>query len=221
MPATPGYVSETVTQQSETVDGIGLGVSAGPVTRNINTALQAQAFRQSSTVAGLADDSDRVAGDRCRAGHARPGRRHRQPAWRLAKSVLHPAQQSRRPNPANRVVASARWSMINFVRHPHRSARRRRPTSSARSQSDLGYRSQLSNEIVTLKLAQRPIWRDQQCSGRSTRWWPNGDMLITAACCRSTRPDPYQRWNVRRHELSRRRHSGITLERPTLPAAAS
>jgi flagellar hook-associated protein 1 len=50
---TPGYVSETATQQSETIDGIGLGVIAGPVTRDLDTALQAQAFQQDSTVAGL------------------------------------------------------------------------------------------------------------------------------------------------------------------------
>ncbi|HVC59545.1 MAG TPA: flagellar hook-associated protein FlgK [Acetobacteraceae bacterium] len=50
---TPGYVSETATQQSVTADGMGLGVAAGPVTRDINTALQAQAFQQNSTVAGL------------------------------------------------------------------------------------------------------------------------------------------------------------------------
>jgi flagellar hook-associated protein 1 FlgK len=50
---TPGYVAETATQTSETQGGIGLGVVTGPVTREINTALQAQAFRQNSTVAGL------------------------------------------------------------------------------------------------------------------------------------------------------------------------
>lgn len=50
---TPGYVAETATQQSETADGVGLGVVAGPATRDLNTALQAQAFQQNSTVAGL------------------------------------------------------------------------------------------------------------------------------------------------------------------------
>ncbi len=50
---TPGYVAETATQQSETVAGLGLGVVTGPVTREIDTALQAQAFQQASTVAGL------------------------------------------------------------------------------------------------------------------------------------------------------------------------
>jgi flagellar hook-associated protein 1 FlgK len=50
---TPGYVSETATQTSETEAGIGLGVVSGPVTREINTALQAQAFQQNSSVAGL------------------------------------------------------------------------------------------------------------------------------------------------------------------------
>ena len=33
---TPGYVSETGTQQSETADGVGLGVVTGPVTRDID-----------------------------------------------------------------------------------------------------------------------------------------------------------------------------------------
>jgi flagellar hook-associated protein 1 FlgK len=50
---TPGYVAETATQQSLTEDGIGLGVASGPVTRNLNAALQAQAFQQNSTVSNL------------------------------------------------------------------------------------------------------------------------------------------------------------------------
>ena len=50
---TPGYVAEIATQQSATVDGIGLGVVSGPATRYIDAALQAQAFQQNSTVAGL------------------------------------------------------------------------------------------------------------------------------------------------------------------------
>jgi flagellar hook-associated protein 1 FlgK len=50
---TPGYVAETATQQSETADGVGYGVIAGPVIRDLDTALQAQAFQQNSTVAGL------------------------------------------------------------------------------------------------------------------------------------------------------------------------
>jgi flagellar hook-associated protein 1 FlgK len=50
---TPGYVTENATQQSATADGIGLGVVSGPVTRNIDTAVQAQAFQQNSIVAGL------------------------------------------------------------------------------------------------------------------------------------------------------------------------
>jgi flagellar hook-associated protein 1 FlgK len=50
---TPGYVSETATQEAETIDGIGLGVVAGPVTRDLDTAVQAQAFQQDTAVAGL------------------------------------------------------------------------------------------------------------------------------------------------------------------------
>lgn len=50
---TPGYVAETATQESATAGGIGFGVASGPVTRDINTALQTQAFQQNSNVAGL------------------------------------------------------------------------------------------------------------------------------------------------------------------------
>lgn len=50
---TPGYVVETQTQQSLAADGMGLGVVTGPVTRDVNTALQAQAFQQNGIVAGL------------------------------------------------------------------------------------------------------------------------------------------------------------------------
>jgi flagellar hook-associated protein 1 FlgK len=50
---TPGYVAETATQTSATEGGVGLGVVSGPVIRTINTALQAQAFQQNSSVAGL------------------------------------------------------------------------------------------------------------------------------------------------------------------------
>ncbi len=50
---TPGYVAETATQSSATEGGIGLGVVTGPTTRNLDTAVQAQAFQQNSLVAGL------------------------------------------------------------------------------------------------------------------------------------------------------------------------
>jgi flagellar hook-associated protein 1 len=50
---TPGYVTETSTQQALTADGVGLGVVSGPVTRNLDTALQAQVFQQNAIVAGL------------------------------------------------------------------------------------------------------------------------------------------------------------------------
>jgi len=50
---TPGYVAETATQEELTANGVGLGVVAGPVTRNLDTSLQAQVFQQNATVAGL------------------------------------------------------------------------------------------------------------------------------------------------------------------------
>ena len=50
---TPGYVAETTTQEELTANGVGLGVVTGPVTRNLDAALQAQVFQQNATVAGL------------------------------------------------------------------------------------------------------------------------------------------------------------------------
>ena len=50
---TPGYVTETATQEDLTSNGIGIGVIAGPVTRNVDASLQAQVFQQNATVAGL------------------------------------------------------------------------------------------------------------------------------------------------------------------------
>jgi len=96
---TPGYVAETATQQSETVDGLGLGVVTGPVTREIDTALQAQAFQQASTVAGLQTTQtalqaiDAVQGTLARAATS--------PACSAAcRTVLHLAQRSQQPDAA-------------------------------------------------------------------------------------------------------------------------
>jgi flagellar hook-associated protein 1 FlgK len=51
--STPGYAVESRSQQALTADGVGLGVVSGPVTRDINAALQTQAFQQNAVVAGL------------------------------------------------------------------------------------------------------------------------------------------------------------------------
>ncbi|MBV9249376.1 MAG: flagellar hook-associated protein FlgK [Acetobacteraceae bacterium] len=50
---TPGYITETASQQSLTADGVGMGVVTGVATRNVDTALQANSIRQNSTVADL------------------------------------------------------------------------------------------------------------------------------------------------------------------------
>jgi flagellar hook-associated protein 1 FlgK len=51
--STPGYAAEIATQQSLVGGGEGLGVRAGPATRDVDTALQAEVFGQNATVAGL------------------------------------------------------------------------------------------------------------------------------------------------------------------------
>jgi flagellar hook-associated protein 1 FlgK len=51
--STPGYAEEISTQTSLTASGQGMGVLTGAVVRQINLQLQAQAFQQNATVAGL------------------------------------------------------------------------------------------------------------------------------------------------------------------------
>jgi flagellar hook-associated protein 1 FlgK len=51
--ATPGYAVEVGSQQALTADGVGLGVSTGPATLQIDQALQSSVVQQNATVTGL------------------------------------------------------------------------------------------------------------------------------------------------------------------------
>lgn len=51
--STPGYSVEIGTQQSVTAGGDGMGVRSGPAIRTVDTAMQAEVYRQNATVAGL------------------------------------------------------------------------------------------------------------------------------------------------------------------------
>ena len=50
---TPGYVREIANQRDLSVDGQGMGVVSGPVTRALNAQQQADLFSQNATVSGL------------------------------------------------------------------------------------------------------------------------------------------------------------------------
>jgi flagellar hook-associated protein 1 FlgK len=51
--STPGYATETATQQAITAGGQGMGVLTGPTMRQVNAALEASLTAQNSTVSGL------------------------------------------------------------------------------------------------------------------------------------------------------------------------
>ena len=51
--STPGYSVEIGTQQSLTAGGEGMGVRSGPAIRMVDATMQAEAYRQNATVAGL------------------------------------------------------------------------------------------------------------------------------------------------------------------------
>lgn len=51
--STPSYAVETLDTESLTAGGIGMGVTTGPATQNVDQALQAEVLTQNSAVAGL------------------------------------------------------------------------------------------------------------------------------------------------------------------------
>ncbi len=51
--STPGYSVEIGTQQSVTAGGEGMGVRSGPAIRMVDATMQAEAYKQNATVAGL------------------------------------------------------------------------------------------------------------------------------------------------------------------------
>ncbi len=59
--ATPSYARESVADSSESAGGMGMGVTAGPATRDVDQALEASVFQQNAEVAGQQTTSDALA----------------------------------------------------------------------------------------------------------------------------------------------------------------
>jgi flagellar hook-associated protein 1 FlgK len=195
---TPGYVAETATQQSETVDGLGLGVVTGPVTREIDTALQAQAFQQASTVAGL--QTTQTALQAIDAVQGTPGQGGDIASLlgglqdQFSTLLNDPSSQTQQ----EAVVSSAGTlaQTINALSSTYTSQRQTAQNNIvsevATINTTLGTIGQLSAQIVTLKsgggsTADLENQRDQavqqleQLVDVNTLVQPNGDMLITTA----------------------------------------
>jgi flagellar hook-associated protein 1 FlgK len=195
---TPGYVAETATQQSETVDGLGLGVVTGPVTREIDTALQAQAFQQASTVAGL--QTTQTALQAIDAVQGTPGQGGDIASLlgglqdQFSTLLNDPSSQTQQ----EAVVSSAGTlaETINALSSTYTSQRQTAQNNIvsevATINTTLGTIGQLSAQIVTLKsgggsTADLENQRDQavqqleQLVDVNTLVQPNGDMLITTA----------------------------------------
>jgi flagellar hook-associated protein 1 FlgK len=193
---TPGYVAETATQQSETVAGLGLGVVTGPVTREIDTALQAQAFQQASTVAGL--QTTQTALQAIDAVQGTPGQGGDIASLlgglqdQFSTLLTDPSSQTQQ----EAVVSSAGTlaQTINALSNTYTSQRQTAQdnivSEVATINATLGTIGQLSAQIVTLKsgggsTADLENQRDQavqqleQLVDVNTLVQPNGDMLIT------------------------------------------
>jgi flagellar hook-associated protein 1 FlgK len=195
---TPGYVSETGTQQSETADGVGLGVVTGPVTRDIDTALQAQAFQQNSTVAGL--QTTQTALQAIDAVQGTPGQ-----GGDIASQLgdLQDQFSTLLNDPSNQTqqeaVVSSASTLAQTINSLSSAYTTQRQTAENNIVSEVGTINatlstigQLSDQIVTLQsggqsTADLENQRDQavqqlgQLVDVNTMVQPNGDMLITTA----------------------------------------
>ena len=195
---TPGYVSETATQQSSTADGIGLGVVTGPVTRQIDAALQAQAFRQNSSVAGLL--TTQTALQAIDAVQGTPGQGN-DIASQLG--ALQDQFSTLLNDPSNQTQqeavvsgASTLANTINALSNAYTTQRQTAQDSIVSAvgtiNTTLGTIGELSSQIVTLKCGGKSTadlenQRDQavqrlgQLVQVNTLVQPNGDMLITTS----------------------------------------
>jgi flagellar hook-associated protein 1 len=195
---TPGYVSETATQSSATADGMGLGVVSGPVTRDIDTALQAQAFQQNSTVAGLTTTQtalqaiDSVQGTPGQGGDIASQLGDVQDQF--STLLTDPSSQTQQ----EAVVSSANTlaQTINSLSNAYTTQRQTAENSIVSEvgtiNTTLGTIGQLNSQIVTLQssgqsTADLENQRDEQVQQLGqlvqvqTLVQPNGNMLITTS----------------------------------------
>jgi flagellar hook-associated protein 1 len=193
---TPGYVAESATQQSRSADGVGLGVFSGPATRDINTALQAQAFQQDSTVAGLL--TTQTALQAIDAVQGTPGQggdiASQLGALQDQFSTLLNAPDNQTQQQAVVSAASTLAQTINTLSNTYTAQRQTAQNNIVSEVSTinatLGTIGQLSDQIVTLKsggksTADLENQRDQavqqleQMVDVKALVQPSGDMLLT------------------------------------------
>jgi flagellar hook-associated protein 1 len=195
---TPGYVTEVGTQQSLNAGGVGYGVVSGPVTRNLDTALQAQAFQQNSTVAGLLTTQtalqaiDQVQGVPGQGGDIASQLGALQDSF--STLLNSPGDQTQQ----DAVVSSAATlaTTINGLSNAYTTQRQTAQNAIVSEvgtiNATLGTIGQLSNQIVSLRSSGKSTadlenQRDQavqqlgQLVTVSTLVQPSGDMLITTA----------------------------------------
>ncbi|HUB15985.1 MAG TPA: flagellar hook-associated protein FlgK [Acetobacteraceae bacterium] len=195
---TPGYVAETATQEELTADGMGLGVLTGPATRNLDTSLQAQAFQQNATVAGLQTTQtalqaiDAVQGTPGQGGDIASLLGQLQDQFStLLNDPGNPTQQS--------AVVSAAGTLANAVNALSNAYTQQRQTAENAIVSEvntidttLGTIGQLNAQIVNLQSGAKStadlenqrdeaVQQLEQLVDVSTLVQPDGNMLVTTA----------------------------------------
>lgn len=195
---TPGYVVETQTQQALTADGMGLGVVSGPVTRDVNTALQTQAFQQNGIVAGLQTTQtalqaiDAVQGTPGQGGDiaSQLGKLQNQFSTLLNDPSNQTEQQAVVTNAAQ--LAQTINNLSNTYTSQRQTAQNSIVAQVNAINTTLSTIGQLSDQIVTLQsggqsTADLANQRDEavqqlnQMVSVNTLVQPDGDMLVTTA----------------------------------------
>ena len=195
---TPGYVTETATQEELTANGISLGVITGPVTRNLDTALQAQVFQQNATVAGLQTTQtslqaiDAVQGTPGQGGDIASLLGQLQDQFStLLNDPSNQTQQTAVVSAASTLAGSIN-ALSNAYTQQRQTAENNVVSGVNMINSTLGTISQLNAQIVKLQsggqsTADLENQRDQavqqlgQVVGVNTYVQPDGNMLITTS----------------------------------------
>ena len=196
--STPGYSTEVSTQHSVTAGGEGLGVRAGPTTRIVDTALQANVYSQNATVSGL--QTSQTALQSIDAVHGTPGQGGNLASLlgnlqdQFSTLLNDPSNQAQQSSVVS--AASALSNGINALSNAYTAQRQTTQgdivSGIATLNSTLGTLGGLSDQIVALKAegentADLENQRDavvqtlSQLVSVKVFEQPNGDMMVSTA----------------------------------------
>ncbi len=196
--STPGYVTETGTQQALDAGGIGMGVVTGPATRSVDTELQTEVYSQNAAVAGLQVTQTALSALDAVSGTPGQGSDLASLLGKLQDQFSTLLNSPDNATQQSQVVATAGTLAqgINTVSNAYTAQRQTAEDSIVNDvttiNTTLGTIGALSNQIMTAQASGQSTadlqnQRDAQVASLSQMLninvlqQPNGDMLITTA----------------------------------------